>query len=239
MAKPAIASALWATDATMTAGVEAGNPTKVDPGGAYSAQGSTVGFAFVGPYWNFKLNQYYQWCQYLDNLPNESAFLGGNFSWTGSHSFNDAVGVSKVLYYAPCEFEYLESGWGFSATDTYAIMSTLGAGMKLVPRMPSATITRMRAAFEIVANTFSFGPTITRRTSTFSGSGVATGGATTYTGGLAVGINIVDSGAISLACTSTAKHQIICGGASGGSTPSNCKFHWLELTVTDKTPLLY
>ena len=102
MAKPTIANAVWATDANIASGAETGSPTKVDPGAGYSAQGAVPGLQFVAPYWNYKLNQYYQWAQYLDNLPNESAFLGANFNWTGLHKFDPSgIGTQEPQWTAP------------------------------------------------------------------------------------------------------------------------------------------
>jgi hypothetical protein len=86
MAQPSTLVA-WATDANIATGAETGSPTKVDPGAPYVAQGGVPGAQFVAPYWNYVVNNHYQWLAYLADLDTDAYFLGQTYTWTATHTF--------------------------------------------------------------------------------------------------------------------------------------------------------
>lgn len=90
MAKPSEA-ATWATDATQTAGTQIGQDTKLKPSAGQIAQGNQAGVSAPAKWYNWLFNLLGQWTQYLNNLENESAFLGANFNWTATHNFRGAT----------------------------------------------------------------------------------------------------------------------------------------------------
>lgn len=83
----------WATDPGAT----------VDPGPAREATGFRSGKKPPAKWFNFLFNGAHQWFQYLSNLPNEAAFLGEVFHWTGGQThaapvtFNANVHMSTTL----------------------------------------------------------------------------------------------------------------------------------------------
>ena len=89
MSKPATL-ATWATDTNIASGTESGTPTKVAPSAGYIAQGLVPGLPFVGPYANWLLNNLCAWAAYLNGLPTDNDFRNANFTWGGSHSFDQA-----------------------------------------------------------------------------------------------------------------------------------------------------
>lgn len=100
MAKPTIANAAIATAANFSTGPETGTATKIDGGATVTNQGLIPGTSFIGQWFNHKLNQFYQWCQYLDNLHGESAFLSQAYTWTGQHKIDSTAGATDPQWNA-------------------------------------------------------------------------------------------------------------------------------------------
>lgn len=97
MAKPTIANAAFATDASFSSGPASGTPTKVAPS-AIAAQGWRPGDAlgFVGAWFNYLHNQAYLWFQYLDTINTDAEFLALTFVWTALHRFTAGVRASAI-----------------------------------------------------------------------------------------------------------------------------------------------
>jgi hypothetical protein len=89
LAKPA-APLSWSTDTNFSAGPETGTPTKEDPAGVAS-QGWVAGRAAPAKWMNWILNLVGSWTGYLDNLHNESDFLGQQYVWTNYHQWDNPV----------------------------------------------------------------------------------------------------------------------------------------------------
>jgi hypothetical protein len=94
----------WSTDTNYSAGPETGTPTKVDPAGVAS-QGWVAGRAAPASWMNWVLNKIGAWTSYLDNLHNESAFLGEQYVWTNYHQFDSApTFVDGAQFQGPVAF---------------------------------------------------------------------------------------------------------------------------------------
>lgn len=86
MAKPSTLPT-WATDATIASGPDAGLSPILEPASGVKAQGNVAGQGAAARWYNWLFNLLCQWIAYLNNLPSESAFLNGIFSWTNAHTF--------------------------------------------------------------------------------------------------------------------------------------------------------
>jgi hypothetical protein len=98
MAKPS-AVPTWATDTNLASGPQSGQTTKLEPSAGIKAQGAVPGFSAPGRWRNWLDNMFCQWCAYLNNLENETAFLTANFTWSGVHLFTSSAGtlIAKIL----------------------------------------------------------------------------------------------------------------------------------------------
>lgn len=154
MSKPA-SLPTWATDTNIASGSETGTPTKVEPSSGYKTQGLVPGLNFIGPYFNWLLNLVYQWCAYLDALPSETAFVGANFAWTGTHTTVNELGYpsakTRTKLLSPSACVLLPNG-GDAKISSDSVVQLKGdgalfsAGASWALDVPSgATITGVRA----------------------------------------------------------------------------------------------
>lgn len=263
MAKPASLPS-WATDTNLASGTETGSSVKLEPSAGTKAQGFVPGLGFVGRWVNWWANLVYQWCQYLDTLPTESAFLNAAFNWTGTQNFRGTTRIdhaSNELLYGDgagatatrSRVIQINVMGGLSGSDAvpsiYArIPEAAGSGYLTFPidaapqealfplNLPSgSTITRVRAVVTPGVGTGNMDLILYRHTPNYVSPGSGTAATrTTLDTSSGTGAQLLDSGTISHSVTTST--QTFTVGVLNDNNTNNAYLAAIEVTFSDPGP---
>lgn len=267
MAKP-VTLPTWATDANLSSGTESGSSTKLEPSAGVKAQGFVPGAAAPARHYNWLLNLIYEWVAYLNGLATDAQFLGTVWSWTNRHIWSGSFGPglrdsdscevvycgaagaastrTRVVRVLPIAARVDTNGWadttlaagepqrlGFPIDSTTRV-----AFFDLSAYVPSGgTVTGLRALVTQgdATGTMTLGHTAV--TVNFS-SPAQSRSNTTLDSAAGGGIQILDSGVISLAidkASNTQRAAYVANADNGGISDLHC----LEITFTDPGPRNY